>query len=377
MTGTAWTFRTRAVSTADSNTILNSVAGDLQILVSQLAGQKMTIVTDEGKGSSIVGYIEDLTAAPAPASTSSKGLRMSASSSDSGKLFTPSLDVVRAEDSVTATLQEMPSGLKLAISIPDITWDEVIVKHGDAEIEDVTVSDGMVTFTAAEGGDYVISEKTEPSEDPVTPDPEPTPDPTPTPSSGGGGKTTPAETAEPAETEPAFPFTDVPEGSYFRKAVEWAFKNSVTGGLTDTTFGPKADATRAQMVTFLWAAAGSPDPANIENPFRDVSEGDYYYKAVLWAVEKGITAGVTLEEFGPGQTVTRAQAATFLYGAAGHPAAGSEPFDDIAESDYFAKPVAWAFEKGITSGISETMFGPDDSCLREQIVTFLYLYFTE
>ncbi|MBQ7582102.1 MAG: S-layer homology domain-containing protein, partial [Lachnospiraceae bacterium] len=268
------------LSKKDSNTILNSVAGDLQILVSQLAGQKMTIVTDEGKGSSIVGYIEDLTAAPAPASTSSKGLRMSASSSDSGKLFTPSLDVVRAEDSVTATLQEMPSGLKLAVSIPDIAWEEVTVKHGDAEIEDVTVSDGMVTFTAAEGGDYVISEKTEPSEDPVTPDPEPTPDPTPTPSSGGGGKTTPAETAEPAETEPAFPFTDVPEGSYFRKAVEWALKNSVTGGLTDTTFGPKADATRAQMVTFLWAASGSPDPANTENPFRDVSEGDYYYKAV-------------------------------------------------------------------------------------------------
>ncbi|MBR3394335.1 MAG: S-layer homology domain-containing protein [Firmicutes bacterium] len=361
------------LSKKDSNTILNSIAGDLQILVSQLAGQKMTIVTDEGKGSSIVGYIEDLTAVSAPASTSSKGLRMAASSSGSEDLFTPSLDVVRSEEAVTATLQEMPSGLKLAISIPDIAWENVVVTHGDAEIEDVTVSDGMVTFTATEGGDYVISKKTESSQDPVTP----TPDPIPSPSSGGGGKQDSAEPAAPVETEPGFPFTDVPEGSYFRKAVEWAFKNGVTGGLTNTTFGPKADATRAQMVTFLWAASGSPEPVNTENPFRDVSEGDYYYKAVLWALEKGITAGVTPEAFGPGQTVPRAQAITFLYSTAGRPAAGSEPFEDVADSDYFAKPVAWAFEKGITRGISETLFGPDDLCLREQIVTFLSLYFAE
>ena len=184
-----------------------------------------------------------------------------------------------------------------------------------------------------------------------------------------------------AEEEPSpaddFPFVDVPEDAYFRKAVEWALENGVTGGTSPTTFSPKAPATRAQTITFLWAAAGAPEPETTENPFKDISESDYFYKAVLWAYENGITAGISEDEFGPEVTVTRAQVATFLYGIAGRPAAGSEPFTDVNDSDYFEAPVAWAYKEGITAGTSETMFSPDADCLREQIITFMYLYFAE
>lgn len=175
---------------------------------------------------------------------------------------------------------------------------------------------------------------------------------------------------KPAE-EP-FPFTDVPEDAYFRKAVEWAWKNNVVAGTFATTFSPNTAATRAQMITFIWKAAGSPEPESTDNPFTDVSANDYYYKAVLWAVENGITAGVSADKFAPDQKVTRAQALTFLYNAAGRPAAGIEPFEDVDAGDYFAVAVAWAYENGITSGTSETKFSPDAECRRCEIVTFLY-----
>ena len=185
-----------------------------------------------------------------------------------------------------------------------------------------------------------------------------------------------------AEEEPApaddFPFVDVPEDAYYRKAVEWALEEGVTGGTSPTTFSPMADATRAQTVTFLWAAAGAPEPETTENPFKDISESDYFYKAVLWAYENGITAGVSEDEFGPYRTVTRGQVVTFLYGYAGRPEAGTEnPFTDVSESDYFCAPVLWAYREDITAGTSATMFSPDDDCLRGQIITFMYLYFAE
>ena len=196
-----------------------------------------------------------------------------------------------------------------------------------------------------------------------------------TPSSGGGGgSTTPAE---PTPAENDFPFTDVPEDAYFRKPVEWALKNGITSGTTPTTFGPFDVTTRGQMITFLWIAKGSPEPTSTELPFKDVAEGAYYYKAVLWAYENGITAGVSADEFAPDQAVTRAQAVTFLYGVAGRPAAGSEPFEDVADTDWFAAPVAWAYNKGITSGTSATMFSPNAACQRAQIITFMAQYFAE
>ena len=193
-------------------------------------------------------------------------------------------------------------------------------------------------------------------------------------SGGGGGSNTPAE---PTPAENDFPFTDVPENAYYRKPVEWALANGITSGTTPTTFGPFDVTTRGQMITFLWIAKGSPEPTSAELPFKDVAEGAYYYKAVLWAYENGITAGVSADEFAPDQAVTRAQAVTFLYGVAGRPAAGSEPFEDVADTDWFAAPVAWAYNNGITSGTSATMFSPDAACQRAQIITFMAQYFAE
>ena len=162
--------------------------------------------------------------------------------------------------------------------------------------------------------------------------------------------------------------------------MEWAYKEGITGGKTKTLFAPADTATRAQMMTFLWVASGKPEPETTENPFKDVGE-DYYTKAVLWAVENGITAGVSADEFGPDRPVTRGQAMTFLYGAVGRPeaelAADAAFFEDVADTDYFAAPVAWAYTKGITSGTTKTTFGPNDPCTRAQIVTFLYLTFGE
>lgn len=172
--------------------------------------------------------------------------------------------------------------------------------------------------------------------------------------------------------EDAFPFLDVALKAYYRPAAEWAVENGITGGTSPTTFSPDAACTRAQMVTFLWAAAGSPEPASTENPFTDVSESDYFYKPVLWAVENGITAGVSADKFGPAQTVTRGQCITLLYNAEGRPEAGSAAFDDVKDGDYFAKAVAWGVENGITAGTSEKAFGPGQPCTRGQIVTFLY-----
>ena len=175
-------------------------------------------------------------------------------------------------------------------------------------------------------------------------------------------------------------FEDVAESDYFYKAVAWAYKKGITGGKTATTFAPDDTCTRAQMMTFLWVASGKPEPASTDNPFTDVAESDYYYKAVLWAVEKGITAGVAADRFGSNDPVTRGQAVTFLYGVAGRPefeAAPDAVFEDVADGAYYAAPVAWAAAEGITSGTSKTTFSPDDPCKRAQIVTYLYLYFAE
>ncbi len=188
---------------------------------------------------------------------------------------------------------------------------------------------------------------------------------------GGGGKSTPTEAGD------NFPFKDVPENAYFRKAVEWAWKNGITAGTSATTFSPYMSATRGQMMTYLWAAAGCPEPTTTDNPFTDVAAGAYYYKPVLWAVEKGITAGTSATTFSPDQAVTRGQAITFLYGAVGRPAGGSEPFTDVNDGDYFAPAVAWAYSNGITVGTSDTLFSPAEICQRCQIVQFLYLHYAK
>ena len=174
---------------------------------------------------------------------------------------------------------------------------------------------------------------------------------------------------EPAETA----FTDVAKDAYYFEPVLWAVSEGVTAGTSATTFGPNEFCTRAQIVTMLWAAAGKPEPKTTENPFTDVKEGDYFYKAVLWAVEEGITNGVSATKFGPNVACTRAQAVTFLYSQAGKPDATADvTFTDVAENAYYADAVAWAVENGITAGTSATTFGSDDTCTRAQIVTFLF-----
>ena len=174
-------------------------------------------------------------------------------------------------------------------------------------------------------------------------------------------------------TPPSTGFVDVPASAYYADAVKWAVEKGITTGTSATTFSPEASCTRAQMVTFLWRAAGSPAPKATTTAFTDLDKSAYYYDAVLWAVEQGITTGTSSTTFSPNATVTRGQTVTFLYRFAGQPAvSGSSSFTDVNSSDYYAAAVQWAKEQGITSGTSATTFSPTSDCTRGQIVTFLY-----
>jgi len=178
--------------------------------------------------------------------------------------------------------------------------------------------------------------------------------------------------------EGAMPFTDVPDDAYYYDAVLWALDKGVTSGTTATTFNPGGICTRAQAVTFLWRAMGSPGPTSTNCPFTDVKTGEYYYKAVLWATEKGITKGTSDITFSPNMTVTRGQAMTFLWRTAGNTVAGAtNPFADVKADSYYADAVLWAVKEGITSGTGTTTFSPNDGCSRAQIVTFLYRYLSK
>lgn len=169
-----------------------------------------------------------------------------------------------------------------------------------------------------------------------------------------------------------FNFHDVSRFDYFYDAVKWAVDHDITSGTGRFTFSPNAACTRAQTVTFLWRAAGSPRPVSAVNPFTDVHYGDYFYQAVLWAVENGITVGTSATTFSPDATVTRAQVVTLLWRANGQPAARNSGFTDVSADAYYAKAIAWAVENGITTGTGFGIFSPDAACTRAQIVTFLY-----
>ena len=173
------------------------------------------------------------------------------------------------------------------------------------------------------------------------------------------------------ETEPENPFTDISKNDYFYDAVLWAADKGITSGVTDTLFAPNASCTRAQMVTFLWLANGSPKATGV-NPFTDVSADAYYYDAVLWAAEKGVTSGSTATTFSPDAVLTRGQTVTFLWRANGSPAVSGGSFSDVAADAYYAKAVAWAVSEGITAGTGGSKFSPDAPCTRAQIVTFMY-----
>ena len=169
------------------------------------------------------------------------------------------------------------------------------------------------------------------------------------------------------------PFIDVPAGSYYEDAVVWAVEKGITSGTSAVTFDPNGNCTRAQAVTFLWRAAGSPAPKTKVMPFTDVPSGSYYYDAVLWAMEQGITKGTSDTAFSPNASCTRAQIVTFLWRANGSPAvSGNSAFTDVASDAYYAAAVTWAEKNGVTGGIGGGLFGSNNNCTRAQIVTFLY-----
>ena len=172
---------------------------------------------------------------------------------------------------------------------------------------------------------------------------------------------------------PSKHFTDVDRKAYYHLPMDWAVVNGVTTGVTPTTFMPNASCTRAQMVAFLWRAKGCPEPAHTTSRFVDVPAGQYYTKAVIWAVEQGVTTGVDETHFMPSRTVTRAQTVTFLWRMQGEPdPVSGASFPDVPANAYYAKAVAWALENHVTTGISGGAFAPNNSCTRAQIVTFLY-----
>ena len=170
------------------------------------------------------------------------------------------------------------------------------------------------------------------------------------------------------------PFLDVNETHFFYDPVLWAVEEGITSGMTPETFGPFATCNRAQVVTFLWRAAGEPEPETTENPFTDVPAGSFYEKAVLWALENGITTGISADAFGPGKACSRGQVVTFLHRAKGcpEPERTDNPFVDVKETDFYYKAVLWALENGVTTGADATHFNPFGKCQRAQVVTFLY-----
>ena len=172
---------------------------------------------------------------------------------------------------------------------------------------------------------------------------------------------------------PASPFADVPSGAYYARAVDWALARAVTTGTDDTHFSPDEACSRAQVVTFLWRASGSPSPSRVSNPFVDVTPERYYYQAVLWAVEQKITAGTDPSHFSPDADCTRAQVVTFLWRADGSRTVRADnPFLDVPANAYYSGAVLWAVDRKITTGADASHFVPDGVCTRAQVVTFLW-----
>lgn len=270
---------------------------------------------------------------------SSGGSTGGGSGSSGSTTYVPSVDAGRNGD-VTVSPSRPSSGQTVTITVdPDAGY----------ELDDLTVTDArgnVVKVTDNSDGTYSF---TQPS-----------------------SKVTIEATFAEIQEEPALAFTDVTERGYYYDAVLWAVENGITSGTTAATFSPDANVSRTQMVTFLWRAAGSPEPQSSVNPFTDISSSAYYYDAVLWAVENGITNGTSATTFGPESAVSRAQAVTFLWRAANAPAASGVSFDDVADGSYYAQAVAWAAQEGITSGTGGNSFSPDLIVSRAQAVTFLY-----
>ena len=258
-----------------------------------------------------------------------------------------------------------------SVSIPDTKIQTGIYEHGTVTVSPESASKGdTVTITATPDKGYTLESLTVLDKDGQALEL----------TEKGSGKYTFVMPAGKITVKAVFMddntmlnfFTDVHAEDYYYDAVLWTAQKGITGGMSDTLFAPNAACPRAQIVTFLWRTAGSPEPSALSS-FADVPADAYYAKAVAWAVENGITVGTTAATFSPDDTCTRAHGVTFLYRAAKATASvGASAFTDVADSAYYADAVKWATEQGITKGISSTLFGPDETCTRAQIVTFLY-----
>ena len=258
---------------------------------------------------------------------------------------------------ITTNLKNAYAGSKVVINVtPDEGYklSEVIVRDKNGNVIEVTIDGLSATFKMPKTA--VTIEPVFVKDDATEDKPDDKPD------------------VEPGTTE----FNDVKSSAYYYDAVNWAIEKGITSGTGEDTFSPDGECSRAQIVTFLWRAAGSPKTEDYNNPFADINKDDYYYDAVMWAVKNGMTLGISETAFAPGNQVTRAQSVTFLWRFAGLPETeADDSFADVADGDYYSNAVAWAASENVTKGLTETSFGPEDVCVRAQIVTFIYRYFVK
>ena len=261
--------------------------------------------------------------------------------------FDPTLNVVTESGKITVTVKYSAAlASSPSLTIPCKGWYGAAVTFEENAVAS-TFEAESVTFAVCAGGTYLIT-RLYPYAPPETTKPTP----------------------EPAEN----PFTDLTEAASCYKAVLWAVAGKIASGTGEGTFSPDAVCTRAQFVTFLWRAAGSPAPTGEGNPFADVAEDAYYRQAVLWASERGVAGGVSPTLFDPDGACTRGQAVTFLWRMAEKPAAaGKTDFTDLPQDAYYAEAAAWAVSAGVAEGVSETTFGPDSVVTRGQAMELIYL----
>ena len=275
------------------------------------------------------------------------------------------------ELSGTVTYVEPSSGSGSSSSSRRYDVSAPSVKHGDVTVSPKSASKGdTVTVTVKPDSGYVLETLTVTDKNGNEL----------TLKDKGSGKYTFTMPAGKVEVKATFMednsmlnfFYDVPNGAYFYEAVKWAVENGITTGVGNDLFAPEQPCTRAQIVTFLWRAAGSPEPKDAASGMSDVVSGSYYEKVVAWAIENGITTGTTTSTFSPNATCTRAQSVTFLYRALGTAPTTVNGFTDVAADAFYADAVAWAVESGVTNGTTDSTFSPNNDCTRGQIVTFLY-----
>ena len=315
-----WTSDKEAVATVDENGKVTAVAeGTAKITVKTVDGEKTAVCT-----------------VTVTAKTSG--------GSSSGGSSTPTYPVTKPSKTENGSVTVSPTSAKRGSTVTiTVTPDAGYV------LDELTVTD-------KDGKDVALTKKSDTEYTFVMP--------------AGKVEITPSFVKQ-AE-EPSRVFVDVKTGDYFYDAVQWAVGKGITNGTSAETFSPEAPCTRAQIVTFLWRAAGSP-VVNYAMNMTDVAADAYYAEAVRWALSEGVTTGTSADQFSPDATCTREQAVTFLYRAAGSPAvSGESAFEDVGADAYYARAVAWAAQNGVTNGISQALFGTGSDCTRAQIVTFLY-----